>query len=77
MSLVKRNLSCPKPLTLNFIKTFMGNNHVLEEKEFKLPQGTTMCSGEQRLKLLKGTTMFIKEQMCLKFCLNIIFAYKF
>jgi hypothetical protein len=74
MSLRRRNLSCPGE---QLYKKILGNNHVPEEKEFKLPRGTTMCLGEQKLKLPKGTTMFIDEQMCLKFCLITIFAYEF
>jgi hypothetical protein len=32
---------------------------------------------EQRFKFPKGATIFIEEQMCLKFCLIIIFANEF
>jgi len=38
------------------------SNHVLKEQGLKLP---------------KGVTMFPKEQMCLKFCLIVTFAYEF
>ncbi len=53
------------------------NYHILKE-ELKLPQGATMCLREQGLQLFGGTiNVFLREQMCLKLCLILIFSYVF
>jgi hypothetical protein len=60
--------------------------HTVGPREQPCPQGkkgpkwfqrATIPSSRKGVMLLQGVTMFLEEQMCLKFCMIVIFSYEF
>jgi len=49
----------------------------LGKKFLNCPREQPSPRGRKGLKVPHGTTMFLREQMCLKLCVLVIFSYEF